>query len=287
MNSVASSYHISTWIKISLLIFVIGLISILSYLFSQQNSINENTVPITQTTEPKWTTFTDPAYDIEFQYSSDFPSPRILATKHPLGGLNHVNYHYILNYHSLSDYRTQPYNFTALLSNVSDLLATPEDLTPIGGTRALQRVYETKDASNFRLKKVGNTDSPSPDDGVPKIPFMGPTGAYTSPNYIETPDSRFRGVYFFGNFPQSIESDIHCFILLTNGRVVFSFYAGVLSNNPRYADADFSSDSNASLKDEFSTYVQNIDPLTSNETVVQNFKKFYRPIAESIKTTQQ
>lgn len=222
------------------------------------------TTPIVDPTSD-WKTYTDTHYKISFKY------PKIWKT--PTDGFNEANSEDLMiplsqqwiNFDATATGRLDFVNTT----NYTDL-ASYYSKSPASATTTsldiLKTVYKDKSATGSQKLTV--------------IPINAGIMAANAPIYIQSTDAKWRGVYYFANIGQDYGTALDCMIVMTDGTSkVIQFHFMLPS--------DKSSQYIATIAQENSPYVQYVNnlTLTSDETLVQNFKNTYQYIAKSLKNT--
>jgi len=98
------------------------------------------------------------------------------------------------------------------------------------------------------------------------------------PQYIQTTDGKYRGIYYFASIGQSYSTTIDCIVLMTDGTDnVIQFH---FSQN-----SDKASQYQATIQQENSPFVQYVNTLTaaSTDTIAKDLTAIYKNMALSIK----
>ncbi len=102
------------------------------------------------------------------------------------------------------------------------------------------------------------------------------TLASTSPQYIETADKKYRGIYYFANIGQANTTELSSVIVMTDNKNIVQFIFTHEADNASQYETDLYEPNSALM-----SYVKSLTE-NSNETVARNFKETYKLMAQSL-----
>lgn len=202
-----------------------------------------------------WKTYTDSTYHASFKYPATWPNAQVEGVVGEPGTPTPVSYNSVVfgisndaKYHNrsvdLSNYTA--YSGSGLESEVTKL----------------KTVYTSKSAA-----------------GAAKLwlpPSAASIMAASTPQYLETADAKWRGLYYFANIGQAYSTTISCIVIMTDGSAnIVQLHLSMDSDNAAQYTATLGQD------ESFQNYVKSLD-LNSTETIVTEFKSIYKIIAQSL-----
>jgi len=215
------------------------------------------TTDSTTTNETKdWKTYTNDIYGVTFKYPKNWTT-KTESVKSGDGPIL-VDYDIV----SISTGDKKYYISEVDISKYSDYKKTSD--------------YDYE-ADVEKIKKVYSTKSLVGTEKLMLPPVNATVMASNTPNYIQTSDAKYRGIYYFANIGQDVSTMLDCVIILTDGTSnIIQFHFAMLSDK---LDVD---SNRGTIDSQFSNYVQSLN-TNSNETIVENFNIIYKQMALSVK----
>jgi hypothetical protein len=222
---------------------------------SNSGSTGSTTTAIAPNPTEGWKTYTDSTYHSSFKYPATWPNAQVEGVVGEPGTPTPVSYNSVVfgisddaKYHIRS---VDLSNYTAYSgSGLEDSITK------------LQTLYTTKSAT-----------------GAAKLwlpPSAASIMAASAPQYLETADAKWRGLYYFANIGQAYSTTISCMVIMTDGSAnIVQLHLSVDSDNAAQYAATLGQD------ESFQNYVKSLD-LNSTETIVTEFKSIYKIIAQSL-----
>jgi hypothetical protein len=252
------------------LLIIILLILIVGGFFWWQQSKTEREESMETREEPEttveedptagWETYRDRSYQLSFKYPADWPKPKV-------EDLEADNFIVPIDYRSLDFSEGESENFGIEVVDLSDYRAYRGDSLEKDLDK-LKNIYQAREATGAK-----NLWLPSGHAGQL---------ASTQPEYIETADGEFRGIYYFSAISQGFGPVIDCLIIMTDGQdKVFQLHMAGESDKATLYQGDSDQTTNR-----YSLYIKTLDPETSTETIVTKFNTIYRYIALSLKSIE-
>lgn len=206
----------------------------------------------------EWKTYQNKSYGVSFKYPKEWPTPKeekISKDDEPI--LVASTY---LDFNSTN----KAIQYSADISNFSGYgAAYSKDLEKL--------------KTIFASKKV---------DGNEKL-WLPPSNAmivaHSKTSYIETPDKKYRGLYFFANIGQDISTDLDCLIIMTDGteNIIQIHIAGKSIKASDYQKQNITQ--NEKAQKDFQNYVKSLTSKSTDEPIIKDFASTYSVIAKSIK----
>lgn len=202
-----------------------------------------------------WKTYTDSTYHASFKY------PATWANAVAEGIVGEENTPTPVSYNSVVFGTSSSGKYGSRVAELSNYTAyansnIAEDITTLKG------VYTSKNAASAAKLWL-------PPGGASIM-------AASAPQYIETADGSWRGIYYFANIGQAYTTTLSCMIIMTDGSAsIVQLDIAMESDNAAQYTSTLGQNEN------FPNYVKSLD-LNSTETIVTEFKSIYKIIAQSL-----
>ena len=274
MNQEPKKRTISTWLLVVLIIVLLGGLGYFAwnYYALKSNKTTPTPTPTATTSAKKvspspttasvtadWQTYTDNDYKISFKYPKDWAKPDVSSISAD-NGLIPISSKWLDFKASIKDKN----GFMSVsLSKYSDYSSDYQS-----GINKIKAVFTNQSA-----------------DGADKLwlpPEPAAIMAASKPQYIETSDKKFRGIYYFAAIGQDTSLMLDNIIIMTDGKdKLFQFHVhGESAKGNTYLDKI----NDQSAVNEWFAYVSGLSSSSKNETVIDNFNSTYSLIAKSVES---
>jgi len=211
-----------------------------------------------------WQTYLDSKYELSFKYPADWQEPEVDDIKADQA-ISLIDYRYV-------DFKESGYRIRSV-----DLSFYKE----------YQDTNQEEDLE--KLKEVYQSQSAAGADEIWLPHGNAAFGASTKPEYLETEDGQYRGIYYFANIGQAYTTDLDCLVIMTDGASkIFQLHIAKKSDYSDQYEVEFSGSSSEYSKayQKYYDYVETIDSQTSDESLVEEFNSIYKYIALSLETIE-
>ena len=228
----------------------------------KQEETEEEAQPAVEEEDPTtgWKTYQDKSYQLSFKYPADWSKPMV-------DDIDKDIFFTPIDYRFLDFAAGENEMYKAQTVDLSSYQAYRN--SDLGSDlERLKDIYQARDCTGAK-----NLWLPSANAAMLTS---------TKPEYIETDDGEFRGIYYFASVGQDFSPVIDCFIIMTDGqKKVFQLHmAGRSDRAGQYQG------SSEQVANRYSLYIKTLDPETSTEAIVTKFNTVYKYIALSLESIE-